>query len=440
MTNNERLDLAKWIMEFTLKSGAKQSAVSITNQRDIEIGRREQKLENLKESTQNSLNLSVYADNRYSTHSTSDLSKERLKSFIKEAVISTKYLNEDKFRTLPNPKYYPKDKPKDLALADKSYKKIQSSERVKLATEIENLTLEQSDQIISATSGCGDTYYETVLVHSNGFTGQTEGTFFWANSSVTVKDGERGRPQDSFTGVSRFYNDLPSAKTIAEQSVKRALRKVGQKKIESGNYTVLVENRAMSRLLGVLQGPLSARALQQKRSWLEGKIGQKIASDKLTVIDNPFIEKGLGSRNYDGEGLAVQKRVIIDKGVLKEYFVDSYYGKKLGMEPNSGSSTNLQFDYGSRSLDEMTKDIKRGILITGFIGGNSNGTTGDFSFGIVGQLIENGLPVQAINEMNISENSKEFWKKLIETGNDPYPYSSWRRPSMLFEDIQLSGI
>ncbi len=180
--------------------------------------------------------------------------------------------------------------------------------------------------------------------------------------------------------------------------------------------------------------------MQQKRSWLEGKIGQKIASDKLTVIDNPFIEKGLGSRNYDGEGLAVQKRVIIDKGVLKEYFVDSYYGKKLGMEPNSGSSTNLQFDYGSRSLDEMTKDIKRGILITGFIGGNSNGTTGDFSFGIVGQLIENGLPVQAINEMNISENSKEFWKKLIETGNDPYPYSSWRRPSMLFEDIQLSGI
>ena len=145
-------------------------------------------------------------------------------------------------------------------------------------------------------------------------------------------------------------------------------------------------------------------------------------------------------RYYDDEGLAAKKRVIIDKGVLKEYFVDSYYGKKLGMEPNSGSSSNLVFGTGSRSLTEMTKDIQRGILITGFIGGNSNGTTGDFSFGIVGQLIENGKQVQAINEMNVSENSKEFWNKLVETGNDPYPYSAWRRPSMLFEDIQLSGL
>ena len=218
------------------------------------------------------------------------------------------------------------------------------------------------------------------------------------------------------------------------------MEKIGQKKIESGKYTILVENRVMNRLLGVLQGPLSARALQQKSSYLEGKIGQKIASDKLTIIDNPFLKKGMGSRLYDGEGLATKKRVIIDKGVLKEYFVDSYYGRKLGMEPNSGSTTNLVFEYGKHSFKDMIKSINRGIVITGFIGGNSNGTTGDFSFGIVGQLVENGKIVQAINEMNVSENSKDFWNKLVETGNDPYPYSSWRRPSMLFEDIQLSGI
>jgi PmbA protein len=88
----------------------------------------------------------------------------------------------------------------------------------------------------------------------------------------------------------------------------------------------------------------------------------------------------------------------------------------------------------------MIADIDRGILITGFIGGNSNGTTGDFSFGIFGQLIENGKQVQAINEMNVSENSKDFWNKLVEVGDDPYPYSAWRRPSMLFENVQLSGI
>ncbi len=440
MTNNERLDLAKWIMEYTIKKGASQAAVSISNQRDIEIEMREQKLEKLKESTQNSLNLSVYADNRYSSHSTSDLTKERLKPFIEEAVVATRYLNEDKFRVLPDTKFYPTDLSKDLEINDPGYSKLESADRIKLATKIEKIALGKSDKIISASAGCGDTYFESVLVHSNGFEGKRKGTVFYADASVTVKDGDRGRPADYYTGVSRFYNDLPDAKTISENAVQRALQKIGQKKIESGKYTILVENRVMNRLLGVLQGPLSARALQQKSSYLEGKIGQKIASDKLTIIDNPFLKKGMGSRLYDGEGLATKKRVIIDKGVLKEYFVDSYYGRKLGMEPNSGSTTNLVFEYGKHSFEDMIKSINRGIVITGFIGGNSNGTTGDFSFGIVGQLVENGKIVQAINEMNVSENSKDFWNKLVETGNDPYPYSSWRRPSMLFEDIQLSGI
>jgi PmbA protein len=185
---------------------------------------------------------------------------------------------------------------------------------------------------------------------------------------------------------------------------------------------------------------MSARALQQKRSFLEDMLDKKIASDKITVIDDPFIEKGLGSRFYDGEGLAAKKRVMIEKGVLKNYYIDNYYGKKLGMEPNSGSPSNILFEYGSRSAEEMIKDVKKGILVTGFIGGNSNSTTGDFSFGIVGQLIEKGEIVQALNEMNISGNAKDFWNKLTEVGNDPYPYSSRRIPGMMFDGIHFAGI
>lgn len=440
MNNNERLDLAKWIMQYSLKKGADQASVYISNQREVEVGMREQKLEKLKESTQNSLNLSIYADNRYSSHSTSDLNKERLKNFISEAVAATRYLNEDEFRKLPDAKYYPKDLSRDLELKDDSYSKLESEERIALASKIEELTLAKSDQIISASAGCGDTSYETVRVHSNGFEGQESGTVFWSSADVTVKDGERGRPSDSWFGVGRMHDSLPDPEYLADQAVRRALQKIGQRKIESGRYTVLVENRAMSRLLGVLQGPLSARALQQKSSFLEGKLGKKIASDKLTMIDDPFIPQGMGSQLYDSEGLAAKKRVIIENGVLKSYFVDSYYGRKLGMEPNGGSTSNLVFELGDQSFEDMLKGIQRGIVITGFIGGNSNGTTGDFSFGIVGQLVENGKITQAINEMNVSENSKEFWNKLVATGNDPYLNSSWRRPSMLFEDVQLSGL
>jgi PmbA protein len=132
--------------------------------------------------------------------------------------------------------------------------------------------------------------------------------------------------------------------------------------------------------------------------------------------------------------------MIIEKGVLRNYYIDNYYGKKLEMEPTSGSTSNLVFVHGDKSPEVLIKELERGILVTGFIGGNSNTTTGDFSFGISGLLIEKGEIVKPVNEMNISGNAKEFWKRLLATGNDPYPYSSWYVPSMLFEKVHFSGL
>lgn len=440
MAKKERLDLANWAMEYALKTGADQAAVSISNSREIEIGFRDKKLEKLKESTQNGLNLDVYIDNKYSGHSTNDLRKERLKPFIEEAVASTKYLSKDEFRALPDPKYYAKNIGDNLDIEDKKYSSVESDTRVKIAAEIEDAALSQSDQIISASTGYGDTYSESVLAHSNGFEGFRSSTVFSSGGSVTVRDGDAGRPEDWDWAVTRFYNELPEPAKLGKGAAQRALRKIGQKKIASGKYDMIIENRAVSRLIGMLQGPMRARALQQKSSYLDGMIGKKIASEKFTLIDDPTIKKGLGSREYDGEGLVAKKRVMIEKGILNEYYIDNYYGKKLGMEPNGGSTSNLVFEYGTRSLDEIVKDINKGILVTGFIGGNSNGTTGDFSYGIVGMLIENGQYAHAVNEMNISGDAKEFWNKLTEVGNDPYIYSAWRRPTMLFEDINFSGI
>jgi PmbA protein len=203
---------------------------------------------------------------------------------------------------------------------------------------------------------------------------------------------------------------------------------------------MIVENRAGSRLLRAIQRPMMGRSLQQKNSFLEGMVGKRIASEQLTILDDPFIERGLGSRHFDNEGLAAKRRVMIEKGILRNYYIDNYYGKKLDMEPTTDSPSNVIFEYGSRSPEEMIVDVEKGILVTGFIGGNSNSTTGDFSYGIVGHLIENGKIVKPVNEMNISGNSREFWSRLVEMGNDPYPYSAWRRPSMFFEGVDFSGI
>ena len=149
---------------------------------------------------------------------------------------------------------------------------------------------------------------------------------------------------------------------------------------------------------------------------------------------------GLGSRLFDDDGMATKKRVMIDAGVLKEFYVDWYYSRKLGWEPTTGSPSNLIIPPGKRSVKEIMKDLGRGILITGFIGGNSNSTTGDTSIGITGQLFEKGEPVHPVSEMNIADNHLKLWQRLAEAGNDPYMYSGSRVPSLVFTDFVVAGI
>ena len=298
----------------------------------------------------------------------------------------------------------------------------------------------ESDLIISTTAGYSDTLYETTRVNSNGFSGQIAGTYFSAGAEVTVRDGDSGRPSDWFYATTRYFQDLPTPAELGREAAQRALQKIGQKKIESGSYTMIVENRAGRRLLGMLTRPMNAHSLQQKRSYLDGMLDQRIASDILTLIDDPFMPKGIGSRWFDGEGLAARKRVMIEDGILRQFYIDNYYGHKLQMEPNSGSASNSLFAPGDLSPAEMIAQVEKGIFVNGFIGGNFNSTTGDFSYGIVGMLIEKGKLVKPVNEMNISGNGREFWHKLRAVGNDPYPYSSVRMPALLFEDIQFSGV
>jgi PmbA protein len=200
------------------------------------------------------------------------------------------------------------------------------------------------------------------------------------------------------------------------------------------------ENRVAGRLVGALLGPLGGRALQQKQSFLEGQLGKTIGSKLLTVTDDPLIVRGFGSRLYDGDGIAAKKMPVFEAGVLKTYYIDVYYGRKLQVAPTTGSSSNLVIPPGKKSLAELLKDTKEAILVTGFLGGNSNSTTGDFSFGIQGFRVRKGERAEAIVEMNISGNQKDLWKKLSAIGSDPWPYSSVRTPSLVFDGIQIAGL
>ena len=148
---------------------------------------------------------------------------------------------------------------------------------------------------------------------------------------------------------------------------------------------------------------------------------------------------GMGSELYDGEGIAARPRTVIEGGVLRTYFVDTYYGSKLDWEPTTGGSANIVFEHGERDLEGILAATQDGIHVTTWLGGNADMTTGDFSFGLRGFLVEGGEVVQPVSEMNITGNYGELLRRLCEVGNDPVPWSSFLSPTLVFEDVQFSG-
>lgn len=435
----DELDLAHWVTINARKNGASDVALDINKSRDVSVSFRDGKMDELKESTQNSMTLSIYLDGKYSSHSTNDMRHDSLLDFVDKAVDITKYLGADEFRKLPDPKYFQNMESHDLQIRDAAYESIKSDQRVEIARTLEEIGRAADDKVVSCTGEYGDTYTESLKVRTNGFVGERKSTSFYSSCDISVKDSAGNILEGFDSTTTRYFSELGDSEAISKTAVKKALDKIGQKKISSGVYDMVVINRRVSRLLGSVLGALRGSSLQQKRSFLADMLGKKIASDKLTVVDDPFISKGLGSRLYDSEGLAVYKRPLVENGILQTYLIDTYYGRKLGMEPNVGSTSNLILENGTKSLKEIIQGLKKGILVTSFLGGNSNSTTGDFSYGVSGFLIEDGEMVTPVNELNISGNYKELLNQVVEIGNDPYLYSSRRFPSIHFTDVNFSG-
>jgi len=438
MTKEEKYTLAKWAMNHALEKGAQQASVRISNSRSSSVEVREEKIDKLEQAIESGLTIRLYVDKKYSEHSTNRLKKEELARFIEQAIEGTRFLSEDEFRTLPEPELYYKGGNNDLLTLDTDFGKVDPQKKIDLAFAVEKEVLGKDDRIISVSTGYYDGFDERVLVTSNGFEGDSANSQFGLFGSVSVKSNE-ARPEGSWNESSIFFDKLKK-ETVGTTALKRATNKIGQKKIASGKMTMIVENIQVGRLFGPLISALNGSAIQQKNSFLIDKLDQKVTSEKLTVTDDPFIVSGRGSRLFDGEGLATKKRPVFEKGVLKTYYIDTYYGKKLQMNPTSGGSTNLVFETGEKDLQGLIGGVKRGILVTGFNGGNSNGSTGDFSFGIEGFLVENGAIVQPVSEMNITGNMKELWSNIGEIGNDINDSSSWLTPSIVFDGVDFSGI
>lgn len=439
--SKEMKQLGEFVLKTAKSAGADDCRVSFGKRRFVEVQYRNHKPETVKEATTQGVGVGIYVNGCYSSQSTADLRKDALKTFVENLVETTKLLEKDPYRSLPDPKYYQGRQNIDLQLMDPRYETITPDMRHRVAKELEASCLQAGgEKVISVTSQVYDDFREETVLTSNGFEGETQSTVCYAIAEMTAQDEGDRRPNGYHYAVDRAFKKLPSSDEIGQQAAARTLELMGGKKLKTETLPIIIENRSVGRVLNGFLSAMSGWSLQQKRSFLLDKQGEKLGSDVFTLIDDPLIVGGLGSQLYDGDGFATKKRVMVNNGVLQEYYIDWYRSRKLGVEPTTGGSSNLILPPGERSVADIMQDLGRGILINGFIGGNSNSNTGDFSVGITGTLFENGELTQAVAEMNIADNHLEFWKKLAEAANDPWKYSSWQMPSLVFTEVVVAGV
>ena len=433
--------LARWAVKLALEAGANEAAVSVSRGGSYELSRRDSRVEKAASSRSMGLSIELLVDDRFSSHSTSDLRLGALEGFIRRALEATRLLEQDADRRLPDIDACGSSQA-ELDLRDSSYSRVTSEDRRSWAEGMEQAMLARQDRAAmrSTTAQWWDGWSDSVVVYSNGFEAEREGSYFGMGAELTLED-EGGRLPEAMSFYStRHFEDLPSADQIAEEAWTRGVERLGSGPTESGRYPMLLDRRAVGRVLGVLLGPMSGGALHQGRSCLQDKLGESLGPETLSIYDDPTIVRGSRSRHFDGDGFPAVRRTVLENGRVAMYFLGQYHARKLEMEPTTAGASNLFIPQGGRSPADILGSLDTCIRVDSFLGGNSNSSNGDFSFGIRGMRFEKGEAVEPVSEMNISGNLFTLLPRFHEAANDTWRYSSVVSPSLLFNDIQFSGL
>jgi PmbA protein len=436
------LEIARDVVARARRLGVDEATVVVSRGTEVSLTRRAGKLEQATQASSMSVSISLLIDDKFSSHSTSDLRPDAVDTFLARAVAATRVLEPEPERRQPPVELCGRGTPESvLDRNDDAWGDLTADQRRVHAERLEAAVdaLPGRDQVVSASVYTGDSSGESARVMTNGFEGESRGTGFGHGAEITLSDEGGRRPEGSAYFSASHHSDLPSVEHVVSEAWLRAQQRLGSGPAPSGRYPMLLQSHAVGRILGVLGGPLSGSELHYGRSFLAGKLGQQIASTSLTLLDDPTIPRGMGSRGWDGDALYARPMPVIEAGVLKNYYINVYYGRKLGMPPTSGGRSNWVVPPGTRSPEELLAELPACVVVTGFLGGNSNGLTGDFSFGVQGLLMERGVVTRHLSEMNVSGNIGDLLARYTEAANDVWKWSSLRSPSLLFTDVQFSG-
>ncbi|MFO0749911.1 MAG: metallopeptidase TldD-related protein [Myxococcota bacterium] len=383
------------------------------------------------------------------TTSTSDLSKDAIERLVRHAVEAARVTAPDPFQGLPEPS----DEPLadiDLDPYDEEVVRFDADRAIALALETEMRALEVDPRLKNSEGAeMSWGWSELMLANTQGVlrTKRATSIGLWT-TPVAEENGEKQR--DYWYSSARHFADLLTPTAIGREAARRTLRRLGARKPKTTQVPVIYDSTVASRLVGILGGAANGGAIYKDASYLCGKLGTAIAAPAVTIVDNPHIVRGAASRLFDGEGLPTRPFTLVKDGVLQNWVLDTYTGRKLGMpstrsawrgiggSPGPGTS-NLWMENGTRTLADLIKDLDEGLLVTDTFGGGANTVTGDYSQGAVGLWIEKGEIAYAVNELTIASTLGEMWMAIDGIANDRDPTRSTSAPSFRVARMTIAG-
>ena len=426
---------ASYCLDLAKKLGATDASVTVGNSISESVSFRNRVLDESNRSDSLAISIETYIGKKKSSISSSNLLDENLKTLISKCFETTKITPEDEFNSLPD-KDLLAGEIKNLNLYDESH--LENDKKIDYLRELEEAA-SIDKKIVNTESGFTENKSNFILANSDGFCNGYRSSSFSA-SCVTVAKDENSMERDYEFTSKCHLNDIIDPKNLGKIAAEQTIKKLSPKKIGSDKISIIFDKRIAKGLLSSFASAISSSAIARGTSFLKDKIDQQIFSSSINIFDKPDLVKGMGSQCFDSEGVKSEALKLVERGFLKEYLVDTYNGKKLNLRSNgrSGGSTNLYFENGQISFEELLKIHSRSLYITETIGHGTNLVTGDYSVGANGFLVENGELKYPVSEITIAGNFNDMFKSITLANDLDFKYSV-NSPTMMIEGMTVAG-
>jgi PmbA protein len=445
--------LAAEAVNRALATGATDAECTISEGDEFEASIRMREVENLKEAGSRGAGIRVLVGKHTGSAYTSDLSREGMDSMVSKALELAAITTEDPHAGLPEAGDLGSivmDGGIDLALYDDAIAHMETEWKIDQARAAEAAALAFDPRIENSKGASFESYLGArVFANSRGFLGSYRtSSCGLAVQPVAKQNGSTER--DYWYTSSRSAAGMESADEVGRRAAERALRRLNPRKAATQKAAIVFEPRTAKSVLGDLFEAVCGSAIYRQASFLAGKLGEKIAGENLTVIDDATMPGLFGSSPFDDEGVRTRRTVVVERGVLRSYLLNTYTARKLGLATTGSASRgltgnagvgpgNFYIEAGAKTPGEMIAGVRSGLYVTELIGANTNPVTGDYSAGAAGMWIENGELAYPVSEITIAGNLKQMLMDLEHIGSDLEFRGSIAAPTLLIPEMTISG-